>query len=103
MNWDGTSVYSTTLANFNGRDQEISVVRQDNTQNPVVEQITTMDYDGHGRLKTRHNPEQTNNANTTFNYFIDDSISSVVDARGATTNYSYELVSKVVEIEKSKK
>ena len=49
----------------------------------------TMTYDGYGRLKTRHESGQALTAATTFNYNDDDKLTSVVDGRGATTNYSY--------------
>ena len=48
-----------------------------------------MSYDGYGRLKTKHAPEQDANADTTYNYNLDDSVSSVVDARGASQTFSY--------------
>lgn len=57
---------------------------------------TTSTYDGYGRLKTRHRPEQqvdpTNPASTdhtTFDYRDDDMVEKVTDARGAVINYSY--------------
>jgi len=47
-----------------------------------------MTYDGYGRLKTRHVPGQDLNGATTYNYSDDDAVTSIVDARGATTTYS---------------
>jgi hypothetical protein len=64
--WDG-ALYSSTLSQFNGRDQALNVVQTDHAQNPVVTQTATMTYDGHGRLKTRHRPEQDANKNTVYN------------------------------------
>ncbi|MBK8147760.1 MAG: RHS repeat protein [Acidobacteria bacterium] len=88
MKWDGT-VYSTVITTFNGRDQAISVVKQDNTQNPVVEQISTTTYDGHGRAVASHRPEQNPGAVTSTTYNSEDSVSAVTDARGVTVSYSY--------------
>jgi len=92
LNWDG-AVYASTLQTFNGRDQATKITQQDNTQTPVVEQFTTATFDGFGRVKTRHLPQQQNAngtaAFTTYNYNADDSVSSMMDARGAITNYVY--------------
>ncbi len=41
-------------------------------------------------MKTNHRPEQDANTATIYNYFNDDRIQQVVDARGATINYSYD-------------
>ena len=49
----------------------------------------TMTYDGYGRLKTRHEPGQALTAATTYNYNDDDTVTSIVDGRGATINYSH--------------
>ncbi|MGQ0542977.1 MAG: hypothetical protein ACT4O9_14165 [Blastocatellia bacterium] len=53
----------------------------------------TATFDGHGRLKTSHRPEQRDTSNnlkyTTYNYNPDDSISNETDARGAVTNRIY--------------
>ena len=48
-----------------------------------------MGYDGYGRLKTRHVPGQDLNAATTYNYSDDNTVTSIVDGRGATTTYSH--------------
>ena len=87
FSWNG-DVYQTSTNSYNGRDQVIASIDYsggESTSNP--HQTTTMSYDGHGRLKTSRRPEQT--ADSTYNYNPDDSILSVVDARGATTNYTY--------------
>ncbi len=57
MNWDG-SVYSTAVNSFNGRDQSVAVTQYQGTENSNNFQTTTLSYDGHGRLKTRHEPQQ---------------------------------------------
>ena len=55
-----------------------------------------MTYDGYGRLKTQHRPEQQPQPNntassdhTTFHYNLDDTVSYLVDARGVRKNFSY--------------
>jgi YD repeat-containing protein len=78
LNWDGT-IYSTTTNSYNARDQLI----QSNEQG----QLTTMTYDGHGRLQTSQRPEQS--APTSYSYYGDDTMRSMTDARGVLTNYSY--------------
>ena len=84
LTWNGGAVYSTTVTEFNGRDQATSVTK---TQAAAVSQVTTLTYDGYGRLKTQQRPEQT--SATTYNYNLDDSIQAVVDARGASSAYTY--------------
>ena len=95
LNWDGT-VYSTTTHTFNARDQ-VTLVRQfAETDQSQTYQDTTMSYDGYGRLKTKHAPEQQVDPNnpsssdhTTWAYKLDDMIESVTDARGASATYGY--------------
>ena len=88
LNWDG-SVYSTTRTTFNGRDQATLVRQYAGAETSGTFQDTLMTYDGHGRLKTQHRPEQNANTATVYNYNADDSVQSVTDARGAVTNYVY--------------
>jgi RHS repeat-associated protein len=49
-------------------------------------QLRTFEYDGHGRLWRQTTPEQ---GSTTFTYYLDDTLQSMTDARGAKTQYSY--------------
>lgn len=88
--WGGTDVYSKTEIDYNGRDQAVNVEVTDlnDAQNPVT-QTTTMSYDGHGRLASRHLPQQNTSTATVYNYNPDDSILSVTDARQAVTSYEY--------------
>jgi len=95
LNWD-SSVYSTTVNTYNGRDQLTQVRRYQGTDQSTVFKQTTLSYDGYGRLKTKHDPEQQvdpNNAastdHTTWDYNPDDTIHQVTDARGASVTYSY--------------
>ena len=98
MNWDGTTPYTTTLVQFNGRDQAISIKQFEGVETSQIFQETIQTYDGHGRLKTQHRSEQNTGAVTTYNYSADDSIYSTVDARGASTNYSYNTRGLVEQI-----
>jgi YD repeat-containing protein len=49
-------------------------------------QLRTFEYDGHGRLWRQTTPEQ---GSMTFTYYLDDTLQSMTDARGAKTQYSY--------------
>jgi len=112
LNWDG-SVYSATVSSYNARDQVVTVRAYAGAEGSGIYQDTTMTYDGYGRLKTRHLPEQqvdtnpdgdgfTNNSasadHTTWDYNADDTVRTVTDARGAVSTMSYNarhLITKV--------
>ncbi|HWN11913.1 MAG TPA: PKD domain-containing protein [Pyrinomonadaceae bacterium] len=89
LNWQGGSVYSTTLNTYNARDQITQVRQYQGSDTSSVYQDTVLSYDGHGRLKTRHTPEQDANTSTTFSYNADDTVVSVIDARGASQTISH--------------
>jgi YD repeat-containing protein len=100
LNWQGGSVYSTTVNTYNARDQVIQVREYAGAEGTPTYQDTTMTYDGYGRLKTRHVPEQNVGASTTWDYNPDDTLQKVTDGRGATTTLNYsgnnrKLVSSV--------
>ncbi|MBX3297457.1 MAG: RHS repeat protein [Acidobacteria bacterium] len=86
LNWN-SSVYLTTETAYDGRDQALTVTQTEASTS--VSQVTSMTYDGHGRLKTLHSPRQDVNKSTVYNYNPDDSISDVTDARGAKMRYQY--------------
>ena len=92
LDWDG-AIYSTTKTTFNGRNQATLIRQHAGAETSSTYQETTFTYDGHGRLKTQHRPEQLDSNGTptytTFNYYNDDKVESVIDARGAITSYSY--------------
>lgn len=48
-----------------------------------------MSYDGFGRLKTKHVPEQDPGSVTTWDYNSDDTLLKVTDARDAVVTYGY--------------
>ncbi|HXT64127.1 MAG TPA: hypothetical protein VN696_13900 [Pyrinomonadaceae bacterium] len=103
------SIDSTIVSVYNARDQvqmanqyagtapsEASSTNAEVSCPTGTCQKTAMTFDGLGRLKTKHVPEQQADPNlpgstdhTTWNYNSDDTIASATDARGATANYSY--------------
>lgn len=89
LNWQGGSVYSTVTNSYNARDQLTLVRQYQGPDSSSVYQDTVMTYDGYGRLKTRHLPEQDAGTGTVYNYNSDDTVSAVTDARGAAATYSY--------------
>ncbi len=99
MKWNGTDVYLRTETDFNGRDHAIEVDQMvlNDAQNPIV-QTTTMGYDGHGRMISRHIPQQDTQTETAYSYNPDDSVATIVDARGASTIYDYNSRGLVEEL-----
>jgi len=89
MNSGNTTVYSTTVNTYNVRDQIELVTQYAGVEGSATSQVTTMSYDGHGRLKTRHLPEQNAGTSTTWTYNADDTINIVTDARGASQTFTY--------------
>ncbi|HEV7746049.1 MAG TPA: hypothetical protein VGO56_13700 [Pyrinomonadaceae bacterium] len=105
FNWQGPSVYATTVNTYDARDQVTLVRQYAGAEGSATYQDSVLTYDGHGRLKTKHTPEQqidpNNGASTdhgTYNYNDDDTTSSVVDARGASETFSYNGRSLVTAI-----
>ena len=101
-NWDGTTVYSTVVNSFNGRDQVVQSRQYAGDIWSSTYQDTTATFDGHGRLATSHRPEQRDYQgtlkHTTYSYNTDDSISSITDARGAASNYVYNSLGLVEQM-----
>ncbi len=89
LNWQGGSPYLTTVTTYNMRDQVKQVRQWAGAEGAGTYQDTTMTYDGHGRLKTRHVPEQNVGAATTWDYNPDDTIQKITDARGASQTLGY--------------
>lgn len=95
LNWQGGSVYSTTVNSFNGRDQitssktyaGVSVADGSCPSGTCQETVTT--YDGYARMKTRHVPQQNSGTSTVWDYNADDTIQKITDARGASQLISY--------------
>jgi YD repeat-containing protein len=96
LDWDGTTVYSTTTTKYNALDQ-VKRVRQYIGAAPSPEpdgegstyQTTTMTYDGYGRPKSKHVPGQNDGTQTVYEYFDDDTVKSTTDARGVKTTFAY--------------
>jgi YD repeat-containing protein len=91
--FDGTTVYSTVVNEFNGRDQIISSTQYAGTTTGTSQE-TTASFDGYGRLSSSHKPEQLDGSTpkyTTYTYNPDDSFSTMTDARGAVTAYTYDV------------
>jgi YD repeat-containing protein len=100
FDWDGSTVYSTTVAKFNGRDQVLESTQYAGTASTSNEhQVTTLTYDGHGRISSQHIPQQSENADTSFQYNEDDSVSVKTDGRGATSVMTYNDQGLVTQIE----
>ena len=92
LNRDGTA-YMTTVTEYNGRDQVISVKQYkgaataDGSCPTGTCQVTMMGYDGYGRLQSRRLPEEA--APTTYTYNPDDTLQQEVDPREVTSTYDY--------------
>ncbi len=87
--WDGTTVYSSVLNTYNGRDQ-VTLARQfAGDTSSTTYQDTTANFDGHGRTSTQKDPNDESGTQTSWTYNVDDSIATVTDPRGAVTTYSY--------------
>jgi YD repeat-containing protein len=89
LNWEGGSPYSATVSTFNVRDQVTQLRQYAGAEGSGTYQDTTTTYDGYGRLKTKHVPEQNTGTATTYDYFADDTIQKVTDGRGATATFNY--------------
>ncbi len=96
LNWDGAgpsgtggTVYSATVNTYNARDQITQVRQYAGPEGSGTYQDTVITYDGRGRLKTRHAPEQDAGAVTTWDYNSDDTVQKVTDGRNATQTFTY--------------
>ncbi len=89
LNWQGGDIYSTTVTQYNARDQ-VKLVRQyAGPEGGGTYQDTTMTFDGYGRLKTKHEPEQDAGTASTWDYNDDDALQKITGARGASATYGY--------------
>ena len=96
--WDGSTVYTTTVNTFNGRDQITNTRQYAGTTSASVYQDVVMTYDGHARMKTRHYPIEDSGEATTWNYNLDDSINQIIDPRDAITDFTYNSRGLTTEV-----
>ncbi|HJP93693.1 MAG TPA: DUF4214 domain-containing protein [Pyrinomonadaceae bacterium] len=96
LNWQGGSVYSTIVNTYNARDQLERIRQFVGAEGSGSYQDTMMTYDGFGRLKTQHRPEQevdpyntASTDHTTWDYNSDDTVQKMTDPRGVTATYTY--------------
>lgn len=89
LNWEGGSVYATTVYTYNARSQVTLSRRYAGAEGSGAYQDTTITYDGYGRVASQHLPEQNAGTATVWTYNADDTVQSVTDARGAVTAYAY--------------
>jgi YD repeat-containing protein len=89
LNWPGGGVYSTTVNTYNARDQVTLVRQYQGTDSSNIFQDTRATYDSHGRLQSKHVPEEDDNTATFWSYKDDDTIEMVTDARGASQTFTY--------------
>ena len=102
---NGRAIYSTTVTSYNARNQVTQVREYAGAEGSSNFQDTTMTYDGYGRLRNRHVPEQQVDINnsastdhTTWDYNADDTIQKITDARGAISNFVYNGRQLVTQI-----
>ena len=98
LNWQGPSVYATTVTSYNALDKVTQIREYSGAEGSGTFQDTLMSYDGFGRLKTKHAPQQNAGTNTVWAYNADDTVSSRTDARGASTTYGYNNRHMVMSI-----
>jgi YD repeat-containing protein len=96
--WQSDTVYSTVVNTYNVRDQLEEVREYVGSESSGTYQTTSMTYDGYGRLKSKHVPEQDNGADTVWTYNADDTIQKITDARGAATINTYNSRHLITEV-----
>jgi YD repeat-containing protein len=105
LNWEGGAVVAATVNTFNARDQITQKREFSGTapSDPADQscpsgtcQKSELTYDGYGRVKTSHAPEQqvdslnpASTDHTTWDYNADDTIQKITDPRGAVSTFSY--------------
>ncbi|HEX5602417.1 MAG TPA: DUF4214 domain-containing protein [Pyrinomonadaceae bacterium] len=90
LNWQGGSVYSTTVNTYNVKDQITNTKQYSGPESPAnPHRETTATYDGYGRLQTKHIPQESAGTGTTWTYNPDSTVSTITDARGAVSTFGY--------------
>jgi YD repeat-containing protein len=95
LNWDG-SVYSTTKSVFNAADQAIEVKQFAGSETSSDFQTVTKTFDGFGRIKTSHSPEQI--GSTVYSYNSNGQLQQIEDARGAKRQNSYNSLGQLEQV-----
>ena len=98
LNWQGGSAYSTTVKTYNLLNQVTQVRVYAGAEGSGAYQDTMMTYDGYGRLKTRHDPEQNAGSASVWTYNADNTVGTTTDARGATATFGYNARHLVTSI-----
>jgi YD repeat-containing protein len=105
LNWQDGSVYSTTVNSYDARDQVTRVREYQGTDQSGIYQDTIITYDGYGRMRTKHEPEQAadlsisgSTDHTTWEYNDDDTVHRIVDGRGASQTFGYNARKLVTNI-----
>ncbi|MBS1787544.1 MAG: RHS repeat protein [Acidobacteria bacterium] len=78
-------VYSTQTNEYNVRDQVIQINQTTGTSGASL--TTTKQYDGYGRLWKSRSPIET--GDTVYEYFDDDTVRTITDARQAVATFAY--------------
>ncbi|HEY0380275.1 MAG TPA: S8 family serine peptidase [Pyrinomonadaceae bacterium] len=98
MSWaDGSgnrTLYSSRTMTYNALDQITEVVERAEPSGPA--QTATVEYDGHGRAWKKRAPGAA--GPTIIEYFADDSVKKLTDARTATTNFTYNVRAQVTGV-----
>ncbi len=98
LNWQGGSPYTTTINSYNALDQVESVQRYEGDEFNGISQETILSYDGYGRLRTKHLPQQDPGTSTIWDYNDDDTVQKITDARGSAANYTFNSRRLVIGI-----
>lgn len=97
LDWTG-QVYKAATNTYNGRDQVISSKVFAGTEYATEFRETTQTYDGHGRMASKHEPEQNAHTATVYTYFPDDVPQTITDARGAAKHFTYNNLGLIDQI-----
>jgi hypothetical protein len=97
---DESDVYRTFANTYDVRDQVVETQSHaDGVEaDPSKIQKTVATYDGHGRVESRHVPEQQPDKFTLYTYYADDMVATAKDERDAVSTYHYNGRHLVVDV-----